>query len=80
MPEVIPALPSCTRRPRSAYHELFTKVSDGQVWKISKSEFKEYDDTSKFRNRLQTWARNRGLRAETRIDTEGSILVQVSPM
>ncbi len=79
MAEVILNLPLGKRKARSAYHELFTSVSDGQAYKISRAEFSG-DPPEKFRVRLQSWARTRNKLAETRLDTEGNIYVQMKPI
>jgi len=79
MAEVILNLPLGKRKPRSKYHELFKSVSDGKAYKISKSEFPN-DTSERFRVRIQSWARTRNLLAETRIDEERNIYVQMHPI
>lgn len=64
---------------RSRYQKLFEQVSDGQVWKISKAEY-EPTSVHKFRCALQGWFRHRRLVAETRVDEDGNMFVQVRKM
>lgn len=59
----------------SPHHDLFVKVSDGQVWKISRDEYANKPNT--FRTAFQGWCRKRNWTAATSVKKDGSVVVQV---
>ncbi len=81
MAEVVSEFPPDTLgRRRSPFHDLFTRISDGQVWKIVPADYKEVCKTaSNFRTSTQVWARGRKKVAVTRIDAEGNVYVRMIP-
>lgn len=67
MANVVLNLPLQRSGPRSEFHELWLKVTDGQVWCIPKEDRKK-KTLHQFRNALSNWARHRGFQVHTVVD------------
>lgn len=77
MPKVITEIslpPLNSERPKSRYHDLFVKVTDGQLWLVEKSEFAV--QTPIFQLALGNWARTRNMVVKTRTTKTGDLYVK----
>jgi hypothetical protein len=80
MAEVVASFPDDTLGHRSPFHDLFTRISDGQTWKIVPADYREVSkNASNFRTSIQAWMRKRSKVAITRIDRKGNVYVRVIP-
>lgn len=57
-------------------HPVYAKVFNGKVWAVTSADFSDGDqlDTGKLRSRLNSAARHRGKRLESRVRDDGKTL------
>ena len=75
MAEVVLNLPLGRSRHKGRYHDLFAKISDGQIWKVSRTEFSS--SVKHFQVHIGSWARYRNMKATTRTDEKGNVWVLI---
>lgn len=76
MAQVVLDLPLQRSGPKTTYHDLFVKVTDGATWKLTaKEDFPNERDIEIFRNKFRGWCSHRNITVVTRV-IDGDLFVK----